>query len=72
MKTVYNPDSIRKLRRAKGLTKQAFGLKMGVSRQYIHQLEMGDRKPNVVTLERIMEAHEVDVTYFFINGSAPV
>lgn len=61
----YNPDAIRGLRRELGLTKADFGRKLGVTKQYVHQLELGQRKPNVRTLERIMEAYGVESALFF-------
>ena len=63
----FDPDSIRKLRRKLGLTKAEFGRKIKMSRQYVHQLETGSRRPNVRTLERIIEAYRVRPEIFFVD-----
>ncbi|MFH1090988.1 MAG: helix-turn-helix transcriptional regulator [Pseudomonadota bacterium] len=61
----YDPDSIRRLRRHLGLTKREFGEKIGMTKQYVHSLELGLRRPNVRTLEKIMAAYQVEAQIFF-------
>ena len=66
----YDPDSIRRLRRNLGLTKREFGEKIGIAKQYVHSLEMGRRRPNVRTLEKIMAAYGVESGIFFAPSPA--
>lgn len=63
----FNPNSIRIIRKTKGMTLEAFAISLGdgVSRQVIHQWEHGDQVPSVPSLLRIVNAHNVPFEIFF-------
>jgi transcriptional regulator with XRE-family HTH domain len=48
--------NLRRLRRKKGLTQEAFADVSGFSQQYISGLEQGQRNPTIVTLFELAKA----------------
>lgn len=44
----WTPDRIKTLRLKKGLSQQAFGKSLGVTRNFIYYLERGERKPSKI------------------------
>ena len=64
---LFDQTSIRRLREEKGLTVVEFGKRLGVSRQHARELEKMVGKPNIKTIERLMDTFGVDETYFFIS-----
>ncbi len=51
--------NVRRFRRERGLTQEAFAVKSGFSQQYLSDLERGIRNPTVVTLFELAQALEV-------------
>lgn len=70
----YDFDSIKKLRQGLNLTQSEFASILKVDRQRIGQLENDKVKPNVATLEKIMDAFKVRPDFFFkhINDNVNV
>lgn len=52
-------ESIRKIRKIKGLTMKELGNKVGLSEQGIGNYERGDRKPNIEIIDKIAKVLEV-------------
>ena len=48
-----------RIRKERGLTKEALAEKSGLSQQYIYGLENGQRNPTIVTLYELATALEV-------------
>jgi putative transcriptional regulator len=55
------PMRLKELRQERGMTQQALATKVGVSREYIAQLEGGRHDPPLSTLERLARALKVTV-----------
>lgn len=53
-------ENIRRIRKEKGLTQEAFAVKSGFTQQYLSDLERGRRNPTVVTLYELARALGVD------------
>ena len=52
-------ENVRRTRKLRGLTQEAFAEKSGFSQQYLSSLENGKRNPSVITLYEIAIALEV-------------
>lgn len=50
------------LRKSKGWTKKQLALKADISVTYIGELEAGKKNPTIVTIEKIANALEVDIS----------
>jgi transcriptional regulator with XRE-family HTH domain len=61
----FNPESFRQIRSKKGDTLAEAGKRLGMRPQQVYVLERYPGKPTVRTLERYMEAYDVDVEVFF-------
>lgn len=59
-------NRIEELRKAKGLTQQALGNALGVSRQTIISLENGKYNPSLVLAHAIAELFELSIESIFI------
>jgi transcriptional regulator with XRE-family HTH domain len=59
---------LRELRRRRGLTLQALSGECGVSTGMLSQMERGVSSPSIRTLQRVAEALEVPINWFFSNG----
>jgi transcriptional regulator with XRE-family HTH domain len=59
---------LRDLRRRRGLTLQALSEESGVSTGMISQMERGVSSPSIRTLQRIAEALEMPIGWFFSDG----
>ncbi len=66
---VFDPGSVKKLRESLGLSVAEFADSLELSRQIIYDLESGDceKKPNVRTLEKIMEKFGANPMIFFVD-----
>ena len=53
-------SAIRKLREARGLTREEFGEKTGLSVHHVYRLESGERNLTMGTLYSVMEALQCD------------
>jgi transcriptional regulator with XRE-family HTH domain len=53
----WNPDRIKNLRLKKGLSQDAFGKRLGVTRNFIYYLERGERTPSK-TLQLLLDCVE--------------
>lgn len=51
--------NLRRLRKAKGLSQEAFAFEAGIHRTYISDLERGQRNPSLAVLERLAVALSV-------------
>ena len=58
-----NGDTLRMCRQFFGLSQAELGERIGLSRQYINQLEFGDKTPSDLTLRALAAALEVDPSY---------
>lgn len=56
---------IREIRKAKGVSQEKLALIAGLNTAYIGYIERGERKPSVVTLDKIARALRVKVKDFF-------
>jgi len=54
-------DTIRKIRVAKGLTREKFAIETGMARSYIYQIEEGTSNPTIKALIGIATVLEVSV-----------
>lgn len=63
--TKFDKQAIKRLRKEKGLSLSEFGRPLGMRPQQVRVLEQSIGYPNVRTIERIMDAYEVDHDYFF-------
>jgi len=52
---------LKKLRAARGMTKEALAEKAGISRTYIARLELGQQDPTLGILEKLAKALRVTV-----------
>ena len=59
--------NLRKVRKEKGITIERLSFLSAVNKNYISDLERGNRNPSVVTLDRLAFALKVDVKIFFEN-----
>ncbi len=65
----FDMSAIKKLRESQNLTLAEFASKLGIRPQAAHSLENGSGKPNIKTIERLMNVFEVDESYFFTMTS---
>ncbi|MBO6280099.1 MAG: helix-turn-helix transcriptional regulator [Bacilli bacterium] len=56
---------IRYLRKQKGMSQEDLALESEVNKNYISDLERGNRNPTVIILERIAVALDVDLSTLF-------
>ncbi len=59
---------LRDLRRRRGLTLEALSRDSGVSTGMLSQMERGVTSPSIRTLQRVAEALEVPINWFFSNA----
>jgi len=57
---------LRKIRRSRDLTQEQLADMVGVSLNFIGQLERGESAPSLETVQKIAEVLEVDVSEFFL------
>lgn len=57
--------NLQALRKARGLTQEAFANESGFDRGYVSGLERGVRNPSALVLARIAAALEVDIAALF-------
>jgi transcriptional regulator with XRE-family HTH domain len=57
---------LRKIRRSMDLTQEQLADQVGVSLNFIGQLERGESAPSFETVQKIAEVLEVDVSEFFL------
>ncbi len=67
MQIKFDGDRIRQLRMSLGLSPAMFAKTIETSRQLVNQWENGEQKPQVGTLIRICNAHNVPIDYFFVE-----
>ncbi|WP_447979046.1 helix-turn-helix domain-containing protein [Candidatus Nitrospira bockiana] len=67
-KSTFDPMSLERLRRKRGLTRQQFAEQGGMTRQNYSLLIRGKTRPMVQTLERLAAAHGVPFSYFFTRS----
>lgn len=58
-------NRIKYLRRQKGLTQEKLALKAGLDRTYLAGIESGKRNATIVSIEKIVNALEVTMSFFF-------
>jgi len=66
----FTPNQITALRVLHGLTKEAFGQKVGYTGAYIGQLERGIANPSVKFLNKVAEVFRVDLRSFFSGNES--
>ncbi|MBB3105391.1 helix-turn-helix domain-containing protein [Azomonas macrocytogenes] len=49
-------ETVRNLRKAKGVSQEEFADKVGIHRTYIGGIERGERNPTLTTIQRIAES----------------
>ena len=54
--------NIKKLRKARGLSQFDFAKKIGISRNYVSELERDKRSPSVRTLKSIADKLDIPIT----------
>ncbi|QDC98813.1 helix-turn-helix transcriptional regulator [Candidatus Methylopumilus universalis] len=59
--------SLKSRRLSSNLSQEQLGLKSGLSRPYISELEMGKKDPSLFTIFKLADALKVNPS-FFING----
>jgi putative molybdopterin biosynthesis protein len=62
---MVDPQKVRALREAKGMSTRALARKAGVSTETIYAIEHGKRQPSVTTLDKIAKALDAEVKDFF-------
>ncbi|MHC4183730.1 MAG: helix-turn-helix domain-containing protein [Planctomycetota bacterium] len=60
-------SNIRLMREKKGLSQEALALKAGLDRTYVGGVDRGERNITILTLKRLADALETQVTRFFLN-----
>ena len=60
-------DKIKNLRKSRKLTQAEFAQKIGVSRSTLACYEVGERVPNLKTLQEITEAFGIGLDYFDLS-----
>lgn len=58
-------EQIRRIRKLRGLTQESLAEKTGLQNTYISDVERGDRNTSLETLEKIIEALEVEPVEIF-------
>ncbi len=62
-------NRIRKLRRHRDLVIDDLAKTTGLSRAYISQVETGKASPSIQTLEKLADALDIPISYFFMDES---
>jgi transcriptional regulator with XRE-family HTH domain len=62
---MVDPQKVRALREAKGMSMRTLAREAGVSTETIYSIEHGRRQPTVTTLDKIAKALDVEVKEFF-------
>jgi transcriptional regulator with XRE-family HTH domain len=62
---MVDPQKVRALREAKGMSTRALAREAGVSTETIYAIEHGKRQPSVTTLDKIAKALDAEVKDFF-------
>ncbi len=62
---MVDPQRVRALREAKGMSTRALAREAGVSTETIYAIEHGKRQPSVTTLDKIAKALDAEVKDFF-------
>jgi transcriptional regulator with XRE-family HTH domain len=62
---MVDPQKVRALREAKGMSMRTLAREAGVSTETIYSIEHGRRQPTVTTLDKIAKALDVEVKDFF-------
>jgi transcriptional regulator with XRE-family HTH domain len=62
---MVDPQKVRALREAKGMSTRALAREAGVSTETIYAIEHGKRQPSVTTLDKIAKALDAEVKNFF-------
>lgn len=57
-------EKFKKLREDLGLSQEEFGLKLGVTRQAIYQIEKGLRTPSIKFIKKASDTFNVPISYF--------
>jgi transcriptional regulator with XRE-family HTH domain len=65
-------ESIRNIRRVKGLSQGEMQKRTGILRSYLSRVENGHTVPSFATLQRLASAMEVNLADFFSGEEAPV
>lgn len=60
--------NLKEKRKEKGLTLEALGKLIGLSRQSVFYIEHGDHKPKIKTAKKLGEILGVDWTEFYDDG----
>ncbi|MEW6266073.1 MAG: XRE family transcriptional regulator [Thermodesulfobacteriota bacterium] len=60
-------QKIRKIRESKGLTQEALGKKIGVSKALLSKIENNQSSPPIATLAKIAQGLGVSISLFFID-----
>lgn len=64
-------ESIRNIRREKGLSQGEMQKRTGILRSYLSRVENGHTVPSFATLQRLASAMEVNLADFFPNNDPP-
>ena len=64
-------ESIRNMRREKGLSQGEMQKRTGILRSYLSRVENGHTVPSFATLQRLATAMEVNLADFFPNDDTP-
>lgn len=64
----FEPSQLRRARTFLGLSLNELGERIGSSRQFLHQLESGQRIPNAATLSALAAALLVEHSFFFVTS----
>lgn len=60
-------ETIRKVRKAQGLTQAELAKSIGLNRNYIGMIERGERNPSFLSLFKIISGLKMTVPQFFSN-----
>lgn len=59
----YLGDRIRFYREKKGYSQLDLALEAKMSKNYLGELELGKRNPSILTLKKLADALEIDISY---------
>jgi len=65
-----NPGHLRKIRRQKDITQEQLAEAIGVTAEFISNMERGKSAPSFETLEKLVEVLQVPVEEFFKGGGS--
>ncbi len=70
MAYIFDPSSIKRIRKGLGLSIGEFAEKLEISRQSVYDMESGgcEKRPNIKTLEKIMKTFNAHPMAFFIDN----